>query len=299
MPFTPAELEERRSFLGASEAAAALGLSPWFTPLDLYRSKTGEGEPIETSLPMLVGQALEPVTLQIFEQKSGMSVNARQLQIVDARNPWRRATLDGKASDGWLVEAKASGVWQNWGKELDEVPAPIIYQCQHQLACAVDAPGVYVPVILGQRQYRCYEVKRDAELIAMLTEGEIGFMKLLARRIPPDPLTHDDLKVLYPIDIGTKIEATDYIVTVAHQLAATKQERKNLESREEAEAFEIKEYMRDAAVLVDRKGTPLITHKANVENRIDVTRLRAEQPLIAAAYAKESTVRKLLCKIKV
>lgn len=299
MPFTPAELEERRRYLGGSEAAAALGLSPYFTPLDLYRSKTGEGEPIEETLPMKVGTALEPVTLEIFEKETGMRVVDRQLRVVDARNPWRRATLDGRAEDGWLVEAKASGVWQNWGKEVDDVPAPIIYQCQHQLACDVDAPGVYVPVILGQRTFRKYEVRRDAELIEMLTVGELAFMDLVAKRKAPAPMTTDDLKVLYPWDTGATIEATDYIEAVAYKLAQTKADLKEIEKLEESQAFEIKEYMREAAILVDKKGVPLFTHKANTENRIDVTLLRKEQPAIAMAYTRESTVRKLLCKIKV
>lgn len=299
MPFTPEQLKERQRFLGGSEAAAALGLSPFFTPLDLYRSKIGEGEPIEETLPMLVGIALEPVTLQIFEREKGLKVGDRQLQVVDARYPWRRSTLDGRASDGWLVEAKASGQWQNWGKEIDEVPAPIIYQCQHQLACEVHAPGVYVPVILGQRQFRCYEVRRDPELIAMLTTGEQAFMDLVAERRPPAPMTSEDLKVLYPYDTGKKIEATDYIAEVAYQLALTKKQRKEIEQLEESQAFEVKEFMRDAAILVDKRGNPLFTYKAQTENRIDVTALRREQPLIAEQYSRESTVRKLLNKQKV
>lgn len=298
MPFSAAELEERRKFLGASEAPAALGLSPYFTALELYNSKEGIGEAIEETLPMMVGVALEPVTIAWFEKKSGLKVTDRQLVVYDKRNPWRRATLDGKASNGWIVEAKSSGQWLNWGADLDAVPAPILYQAAHQMACDVEAPGVYVPVILGQRQYRLYEVERDAELIALTTEGEQAFMDRLRTKNPPAPVNHDDLKLLYPIDVGKTITATPYIERVAYDLASTKAEIKVREKLEESQAFEIKEFMKDAAVLVDSKGKPLFTYKANMERRMEVSEFRKDHPQLADAYSPEKAVRKLLNKIK-
>lgn len=298
MPFSAAELEERRKYLGASEAPAALGLSPFFTQLELYQSKTGEGEPIEETLPMQVGIALEPVTINWFERKMGLKVTDRQARVVDERYSWRRATLDGRASNGWLVEAKASGQWQNWGKEVDAVPAPIIYQAMHQLACDVHAPGVYVPVILGQREYRCYEVERDRELIELLTEGEAAFMDRLRSCNPPPPTTTEDLKLLYPVDTGVTVTATKYIEEVAHKLAKTKAELKVLLKTEESEAFEIKEFMKDAAILLGSNGKPLFTWKANTERRMDVTAFRADYAALADQYSPPTVVRKLLNKIK-
>lgn len=298
MPFTQAELEERRRFLGASEAPAAIGLSPFFTPVDLYKDKIGEGEPIEESLPMLVGQALEPVTITAFMRKTGLTVSDRQRPLVDERHPWRRCTLDGRASDGWLLEAKSSGQWQNWGKEIDAVPAPIIYQCQHQLACDLDAPGVYVPVILGQREFRLYQVERNPELIELLTEQELQFMRHVNARIPPPPTTHDDLKLLYPVDLRASITATDYINGVAHELARTKAQLKELLKQEESQSFEIKEFMKDAALLLDAKGKPLYTWSSHTERRMDVTAFRKDHARLAEEYSQPSVVRKLLNKIK-
>lgn len=299
MPFTAAELAERRKYLGASEAAAALGLSDFFTPFQLYQDKIGEGEPIEYTLPMMVGTALEPVCIELFELETGLTVADRQLQLVDARYPWRRATFDGRASDGWLIEAKASGQWQNWGKEEDAVPAGYIYQAQHQLACDLEAPGVYLPVILGQRQFRIYKVLRDAELISLLTQGELEFMDRVKNRRPPDPINMDDIKIRYPSDTGITVTATPEIEALAYQLAHTKKLRKEVQEAEEGECFKVAEFMKDAAILVDTRGEPLFTHKSHVERRLDTKELRRDHPAIADLYSPEKTQRRLLCKITV
>ena len=50
----------RLGFLGGSDAAAALGLSPWKTPVELWLEKTGKKpSEIPDNIPMAVGRALE------------------------------------------------------------------------------------------------------------------------------------------------------------------------------------------------------------------------------------------------
>ena len=55
-------LEERRKHIGASDAAAAIGASPWTSQLALYLEKTGEVEPDDLSDNEAVrwGSLLEP-----------------------------------------------------------------------------------------------------------------------------------------------------------------------------------------------------------------------------------------------
>ena len=70
-------LLERRSGIGASEAAAVLGLSPWKTPLALYAEKIGavaakdlaaESEAVEW------GKRLEEPIAQAYAEKTGRKV---------------------------------------------------------------------------------------------------------------------------------------------------------------------------------------------------------------------------------
>lgn len=297
MAFTQAELNERRRFLGGSESAAALGLCNFFSRLELYKDKIGEGEPIEETLPMMVGTALELVVLRWFEKETGLKIEHQQVRVVDQNNPWRRATLDGIASDGANVQAKCSGMYGWWGKEEDAIPESIVYQVQHEMACG-DFKYTWVPVILGQRTFRVYRIERDEELIGLATEGEREFMTMVANHTPPPPRDADDLKILYPIDHGITVVASAEIESIAHVWADTKKQISALEKAEEAAAFQIKEFMKEAATLKGSDGKVLATWKSNVEKRMKVTDFRKDHPGLAEQYSPETVVRKLLNKIK-
>lgn len=297
MPFSQAELIERRSYLGASESAAALGMSDWFTPLQLYKSKIGEGEAIEETLPMMVGIALEPVVIRQFEKEEGFIVTRRQESVVDPLHPWRRTTLDGWSSDNGIVEAKSSGMWGWWGKEDDAVPPSVHYQVQHQMACT-GATHAWVPVIVGQREYRIYRIERSESMIELMTEGEHEFMQRVINRDPPPAVNRADLMLRYPADVGIKVVADTVTERVAYDRNVLKQKIKELEKEAETQAFVITNFMKDASVLTDSHGKPLYTYNSSVRHGIDVKTLRTERPDIAAMYERETPVRTLLCKIK-
>lgn len=297
MPLTPAQLAERQRYLGASEAAASLGLSTFFTMVQLYQSKIGEGEPIEETIPIMVGHALEPVTLH-FAQKELGEIKDRQTVIYDPHYPWRRATLDGRINKREAVEAKSSGMWQDWGKDEDAVPVSHIYQAQHQMACDEDLERIWIPVILGQRQFRMYHVDRDQEMIELMTDRQLLFMDYVARRMPPPPMNTEDLKILYPRDTGEAVMATPEIAAAVNLFAEAKQMKKIAETNETLYGDQIREFMGTAATLLDHYGKPLITWKSYDETRVNVTKLREEDPLTAARYSEINSVRKLLCKVK-
>lgn len=58
-PNDPAWHEARRTFLGASDAPAVLGISPWATPLDVWASKLNIGRQFMGNLATDMGHALE------------------------------------------------------------------------------------------------------------------------------------------------------------------------------------------------------------------------------------------------
>ena len=303
MPFTAEELRERQKFIGASEASAALGLSPFFSAVDLYLSKTGQGQPIEETIPMMVGTALEPVAIALFERETQLKVGMRQERFYAAETPWRRATVDGIAEDGWIVEAKTSGDYRGWGDGEDEVPQHYLFNAAHSMACVPDAPGVYFPVLIGGRTYRTYRVPRDAELIDLVLAGEAAFWPHVQQRVPPEPKSMGDLKLLYPKSLGTEVIATPEVEAAANRIAHAKAHIKSQQEVIDDDMLTVCKHMGTAGTvrrisLTGTAGAVLATWNSHEETRIDADKLRAEYPQVAKAVGKVSTVRKYLNKIK-
>lgn len=304
MPFTKEQLEHRRKFIGASESASALGMSPWFSQVELYLSKIGEGEPIEETLPMMVGTALEPVTLTLFERETHLKAEERQQVFVDPTTDWRRCTVDGYVhSERAIVEAKTSGDFRGWGEGGDEIPAYYLYNAQHSLACIPEAKKVMFPVLIGGRTFRIYEVQRDEELIDLVREGETEFMERVRQRIPPPPKDRADVLLLHPKDNGRSIEATADIVALVTDHAKAKAREKALKEEIEFFAKGITAFMGDAGTLkrvslIGAQGAVIATWNSQTRRTIDSDLVRSRYPDVAKECTKESTTRVLLNKLK-
>jgi predicted phage-related endonuclease len=65
-------LERRRQTLGASDAAAALGLSPYCSPLQLYLRKIGSLPEQEETEAMRWGTLLEPLLAREYTRRTGL-----------------------------------------------------------------------------------------------------------------------------------------------------------------------------------------------------------------------------------
>ena len=64
-------LELRRTGIGGSDCAAALGMSKWQSQLGLWLDKMGQGKPVEESEAMYWGKVMEPVLLAEFSKRTG------------------------------------------------------------------------------------------------------------------------------------------------------------------------------------------------------------------------------------
>jgi putative phage-type endonuclease len=302
MTFTAEQLKERQGYLGASEAASALGMSPFFSQVALYLDKTGQGEPIEKTLPMMVGTALEPVTLELFSRETQLAVADRQRQFVDPTCRWRRCTVDGMAQDGWIVEAKSSGDFRGWGDGDDEVPMQYLYNAHHSLACVSEAPGVYIPVIIGGRTFRNYVIRRDPDLIELVRTSEEAFMEMVRKRRPPEPKDRDDVLRLYPKSNEMFVQGDDIIQQKVRDHAKAKGEAKALEVRIELLARDITNFMGSAGTLkrmtLGGPGEPLATWNSQERRSIDADALRANYPDIAKSVTKVTSTRVFLNKVK-
>ena len=95
-------LKVRKQGIGASDAAAAVGLNPYQSPLELWMIKTGRDgllpapDPDDIHTPLYWGNLLEPKVAEAYAKATGNKVRRVNavLQHPDADKSWMLANLD-------------------------------------------------------------------------------------------------------------------------------------------------------------------------------------------------------------
>lgn len=201
---TPAErdawLKRRRHSVGASEASAALGISPWESPLSLWQRKTGRAPDPVMNEAMRWGHLLEPLLQAEYERKVGTTINP-QVFITHCKYPFMTATLDGFTDTGKIVEFKTTSGWsKGWGHEdFEEIPFHYLIQLHHQFACA-GVTQADLAVLFGGQKFRIYPVSCDDDLVRLVEDGIVRFWKCVVTDTPPEwgMIDPKDLHILFP-----------------------------------------------------------------------------------------------------
>jgi len=281
------QLGDRRTYLGASELSAILGLSKFATPLDVYLRKVeGAPESDEETLNQAVGHALEPVLRRQYETRNNVVIE-RPPEIIFDGFPFLRCHLDGRAPDR-VWEGKTAVYSHDWGEAGTDAIAEHYLPQTHIYAAAIKVERWDVSVIFGGRQYAEYSGRRDDELVQMILEAARDFWSRVERRDPPDPITYDDVKKRWPKDNGLITTATPEIALIAVDLADTKAALKSQEAHKDALESEIKKFMGDAATLLGEDGKPIATWKTAKDGQD--TDWRAVALQLAGAYAEGRSV---------
>lgn len=208
---------ERRKYLGASELAAACGLSEWITPTGLALRKLGLVEPKATNATRW-GTLLEAPILAEWSRHMGCQIDvpvviagafgeptttpeqraALALEYTLPGHPWVRGHLDAlsvgerRCPDCGLVgacviDAKNPG-WRmahEWGSVCsDDVPVEYAVQMQCYMAMT-DRPQADLAVLI-ERTWRVYHVRRDPVFLANLVAvAEPWWRRIEAGERPP------------------------------------------------------------------------------------------------------------------
>jgi len=186
-------------YLGASEAAGSLDLSPYQSPTSIYLEKIGEIGPKDLGNRGVWGKRLENAIAEAFEDEfPHLRAEARDVVVISNLYPWMSATLDRFVYDTQgiarrligVLEIKTADAWSasDWGtKEAPVCPAHVLIQLLHQMA-VTGLPYGWVAVLIGTSDFRVIEIVRDErteKMITNLVEGERRFWDLVEKRTPP------------------------------------------------------------------------------------------------------------------
>lgn len=188
---TAAQIEARRDAIGASEAAAVLGLSKYSSPFRVWLEKMGYGESFTGNWASRRGQIMEAVLLEWYQERTGF-----QLQYPDTiyhpNAPHVLAHLDALAltpNGPRVVEAKDVSIRtaRHWGEPGTEAIDPdYIPQVLIQMA-VTGCPAAHIVVSKGGAEPELYCVMaRPALQERMVRRLELWWDTHIVRRVPPE-----------------------------------------------------------------------------------------------------------------
>ena len=292
-------LEVRKQGIGSSDAAAAVGLNPYKSQLELWLEKTGRDEnlpkvdPHDEDSPMYWGNILEPIVAAHYTKRTGNRVRRINavLQHPDPALPWMLANIDREvtgAPDVQILECKTAGIngarlWR------DGVPEYVQLQVHHQLA-VTGKQAADVAVLLGGQHLEIHRIERNESLIARLIELERQFWQYVETDTPPPADGSDSaesaLRCLYPEDSGQTVDFRDHrnlSACFADLLAV----RQSIAEQEKLEA-QLKQILQQAmgnASRADFETGSVTWKKAKDSVVLDVTCLLKDQPDLQQRYA--------------
>jgi putative phage-type endonuclease len=283
-------LEVRNGGIGSSDAAAAIGLSPYKSPLELWLEKTGRKPPEDLSEKEAIfwGTTLEPILAAVYQQRTGNKVRRVNAVLQHPTQSFMLANLDRAVGYDGILEIKTAGYHSapQW-----EETVPEAYQCQvlHQLAVTGKA-WADVAVLIGGQDFRIYRIERDEEKIFDLVDQETGFWQCVTDDVPPDVDGSESsgkaLNWMYPQDSGETIDCTDsdQLNRLFCELLDMKRRREQLEFLEATHKQTIQSAMGNATTALF-VGGKVSWKKPKDSQGIDLKRLLNDQPALAAQYA--------------
>ena len=198
MSLTAHQLSRRGLFLNASEAAAALALSPWLSRADFAMGKIAliRGEEIPHDVnedAVALGHAVEPSLIRWACEQIGVErsqFRANQSRV--AADGIFACTFDALSFTGDVaIEAKSHLIAfqtnEEYGDEgTDEIPIQYLIQVSIQFHCVPSLARVYVPVWFraGRKLYMVAREQAEATLEWALPELRQVWNCILAGVIP-------------------------------------------------------------------------------------------------------------------
>lgn len=303
--------------LGGSDVAAVFGVSPWVTPLELWRRKKGL-MPLDDSSNAAakeMGILMEPIVAQCYAAATGNTVTADTGLYQHGDYPFALANLDYRISENGregVLECKTTSHYRAGDWSEDQVPYHYELQVRFYLA-VMDLDFADIACMWGfnrETDMAIRRINRDRVIEAQIFEQLEAFIKSLYSDTPPDmsgvapslamaalARVYGASKAALPtIELGA--EHAHDIRQLALLQTETKQLRDQLAAKEkevDAHSVRIAEEMKthEHGVLNLPGESYKLDFVTRVTRRPDSKTLKADYPDVYAAVLKATESRKI------
>jgi len=290
----------RRSYLGASETAAILGFDKYRTPLDVYLEKRGEVEPEPAGQRAEAGLRAEQMIAEWLADLYSLKIQRdNKIRIHPTLNYWR-CNLDrlivGQPNGTAVLELKTTSMenLKNWNPTAEELNPTFVHHWV-QVQCQLAVTG-YKWAAIGVMPADSFRGFGQPELIPIQPDQE--FIGMMARRVqefweahvlagvPPEPVTADDLKILYPRSQPKTLEVDETTRTLVLKIAWMRGAKKKIEERLETIELSLKMLLTDYEA-ASCSGETICTYKSSRDKEtFNEERFRASHPQEAEQWVR-------------
>lgn len=283
-PGSPEWAAARRTFIGASDAPAVLGLSPWRTALDVWAEKVGLIDGSPPTLATELGHELEDLIARKWsEANPDADVRHAQLTVRHPDLPWLAASTDREVGTTGLLECKLVGGRQA-DKWVDGVPLYVQAQAQIQLVVTgrewVDVCSLHAG---NGWEHRIQRIERDDRaILAMLPRLDAFWHDHVVTGVAPeldgDPWqVRDALNAIYPgSSDAVPVRLSHGVITQVGILKRAKALLKDLEADVKRAENELCAALGDGTEgFVDDNAKPVVTWRPQTRTGHDLKRLAA------------------------
>jgi len=287
----PAEWhEERMKGLGGSDIAAALGVSPWKTQLELWGEKTGLApSDFEGNEFTYWGEAIESILRDRFQQDHAGWTIWQNNSVNHADYDFLKANVDGIIrQDGENI-----GVWEakTASQEFTEVPVHYQLQVQHYMEI-YNLPFAVVSVLFHGNKYQEFRIERDPAYESDILPVLIKFWQSVEAKLPSFPAQDfKDVRMLMKVKgqnpkavMNAEKGSTEEVLIEAIQ--AYQKNLKNLKKLETEAKSRLTQHMADMnvkSIKINGKASATIVSTAD-SLTFDMVKFKSAYPNRHAEY---------------
>ena len=183
LPIRIADLRNRRTFIGGSDARIIMGADE-AALMRLWREKRGEVGPEDLSGNLIVqlGKVTEDLNRSWYERNTGRTVEDVQRLVKHSAIPWMAATLDGVVEGiGAVFEAK---FMLPWSFSEEAAAEKYMAQVQHNM-WVTHLRSAVLSIITGGGKWVEITIPMDPLYLSVLVSAEKKFWRCVLSGEPP------------------------------------------------------------------------------------------------------------------
>ncbi|MGF7145360.1 putative phage-type endonuclease [Anaerotaenia torta] len=287
-------LQYRKMGIGGSDAGAICGLNPYTSAISVYLDKINPDSEVVDNEAMRQGRDLENYVAERFIQETGLKVRKANVMYAHDQFPFMLANVDrmiiGEAAG---LECKTTNVLNADKWKDGEVPAHYQIQCHHYMA-VTGAKAWYIAVVILGKEFKYVRIERDEDIISNLITIEADFWNNhVLKGVMPDPdgsRAADDI-----INSYFKTAGTESILLEGYEdRLKRREELSGLMDRIDREKKMIEQEIKLA--MAEAETAYCENYQVDWKNvssvRLDVDRIKTEQPDIYRSYCKQAQSRR-------